>query len=240
MIATLKRLLKRRGMSYRELARQLDVSEPTVKRLFSRGGFSLDRVVRIASVIGISLAELAQQAEQSAARIRTLTDAQERELVSDQALLLVAACALNGWTIEEIIGTYRFSRAECLRKLLKLDRLGLITLLPGDRIRLNVERDFDWIPGGPIQTFFRKQEKDHFLASDFESPGETLFFLFGMLSPHAKQRLDAQLRKLRDEFAELHRESLGVAFEQRSGACLLIAQRDWEPKAFAALRRPKR
>jgi transcriptional regulator with XRE-family HTH domain len=237
LVATLKRLLKRRGMGYRELARKLGVSEPTVKRLFSRGGFSLDRLLRIASVLGMSLAEIAQQAEQSAAKIATLSEVQERELVADPAFLLVAACALNGWTAEEIVATYRMTRAECVRRLLRLDRLGLVTLLPGDRIRLNVARDFDWLPGGPIQRFFRKQEKEDFLSGEFAGKGEDLFFVFGMLTPHAKERLRAQLRKLRDEFSELHRESLAAAFEQRTGACLLVAQREWEPKSFAALRR---
>jgi hypothetical protein len=188
----------------------------------------------------MSVAEVAEQAEQSAASLHTLTESQERQLVADPALLLVAACALNGWTAAEIVETYRFTKAECLRKLLKLDRLGLIALLPGDRIRLNVARDFDWLPGGPIQRFFRKQEKEDFLASDFAAEGESLFFLFGMLTPVARARLEVQLRKLRDEFGELHRESLAAPFAQRSGACLLVAQRDWEPRSFAALRRARR
>jgi|SRR6185437_1422091 len=237
LVATLKRLLKRRGMSYRELARRLAVSEPTVKRLFSKGGFSLERLVRISAVLGMSLAEIAQQAEQTEARITTLTQAQERELVADPRLLLVAACALNGWTAEQIVATYRFTRAECVRRLLRLDGLGLITLLPGDRIRLNVARDFDWLPGGPIQRFFRREEKADFLSGDFAAPGESLFFLFGLLTPLAKQRLEAQLSRLREEFSELHRESLAAPFDERRGACLLVAQREWEPKTFAALRR---
>ena len=240
LVATLKRLLKRQGITYRRVAEGLGLSEPTVKRLFSKGSFTLERLAQVASLLGMSVAEIAQQADQAPSSVRTLSEAQEGELVAEPGLLLVAACALNGWTPAEIAATYRFTKAECLRRLLKLDRLGLITLLPGDRIRLNVARDFDWRPGGPIQGFFRKQEKDDFLASDFAREGESLAFLFGMLTPLAKARLDAQLRKLRDEFAELHRESLAAPFAQRGGACLLVAQRDWEPRSFAALRRVKR
>lgn len=240
IVAILKQLLRRRRMTYRDVASNLGLSEATVKRLFSKGTFTLERLLQVSSLLGMSLAEVAQQADEAAASVRTLSEAQERELVAEPALLLVAACALNGWTVDEMIGTYRFTRAECLRKLLKLDRLGLITLLPGDRVRLNVARDFDWRPGGPIQRFFRKQEKDDFLAGDFAGEGESLSFLFGMLTPVAKARLDAQVRKLRDEFAELHLESLTAPFVQRSGECLLVAQRDWEPRSFAALRRVKR
>lgn len=182
----------------------------------------------------MSLAELAHHADSAAASIRTLTAAQEKDLVAEPALLLVAACVLNGWSPDEITATYKFTKAECLKRLLTLDRLGLITLLPGDRVRRNVARDFDWLPEGPIQRFFRKQEKDDFLASDFAVEGENLFFLYGMLTLTAKVRLQAQLRKLKEEFAELHRESLAAPFSERGGACLLVAQREWEP---AQLRR---
>ena len=240
LIAILKRLLKRQGYTYRRVGEAIGLSEQSVKRLFSRGTFTLDRLVQLASLLGMSLAELADQAEKSAATIRTLTEAQEREVVAERGLLLVAACVLNGWTLAEMVATYRFTKAECLKRLLRLDRLGLITLLPGNRIRLNIARDFDWLPHGPIQRFFRREEKEDFLAGDFAAEGENLFFLFGMFTPAAKARLLAQLRKLREEFAELHRESLAVPLDQRTSACLLIAQREWEPRSFAALRRTGR
>ena len=60
------------------------------------------------------------------------------------------------------------------------------------------------------------------------------------LTSDAKARLRAQLEKVRDEFAELHRESLAAPFARRNGACMLVAQRDWEPRTFAALRRDKK
>jgi transcriptional regulator with XRE-family HTH domain len=240
LVATLKRLLKKQGYTYRRVGEAISLSEQSVKRMFSKETFTLDRLVQLASLLGMSLAEIADQAGHAIPSIRTLTEAQEKELIAEPGLLLIAACVLNGWTPAEITATYKFTKAECLKRLLKLDRLGLITLLPGDRVRLNVARDFDWLPSGPIQRFFRKQEKDDFLASDFAAEGENLFFLYGMLTPAAKARLQTQLKKLREEFAELHRESMALPFVQRSGACLLIAQRDWEPRSFAALRRTKK
>jgi transcriptional regulator with XRE-family HTH domain len=238
LIDTVKRLLKRQGYTYRDVGKSIGLSEQSVKRMFSKGTFTLERLVQLASLLGMSLAEIAEQSSRSTPAIATLTEAQEKEITAEPGLLLVAACVLNGWTPAEITSTYRFTKAECLKRLLRLDRLGLITLLPGDRVRLNVARDFDWLPHGPIERFFRKQEKDDFLASDFAGKGESLYFLFGMFTPAAKALLDAQLRKLREEFAELHRESLAAPFEERRGACLLVAQREWEPRSFEALRRP--
>jgi transcriptional regulator with XRE-family HTH domain len=237
VVAALKRLLKSRGYTYRRVGESIGLSEQSVKRMFSKSTFTLDRLVQLGALLEMSLAEIAEQAGHAAPSIRTLTQAQERELTAEPGLLLTAACVLNGWTPAQITAAYKFTKAECLKRLLKLDRLGLITLLPGERVRLNVARDFDWLPSGPIERFFRKQEKEDFLASDFAAAGESLYFLFGMFTPAARARLQARLEKLREEFAELHRESMAAPFEQRSGACLLVAERDWEPRSFAALRR---
>ncbi len=239
LIATLKSLLKKQGFTYRVIGQELGLSEQTVKRMFSKEVFTLDRLVRLASLLGMSLAEVTDQASHATPSIRSLTAAQEKDLVAEPALLLVAACVLNNWSPPEITRIYKLTKAECVKHLLKLDRLSLITLLPGDRVRLNVARDFEWLPNGPIQHFFRKKEKDDFLTSNFTEPGENLYFIFGLLTPAAKLRLQVQLKKLRDEFAELHRESMSAPFDQRSSACLMVAQRKWEPKGFANLRREK-
>ena len=240
LISTLKSLLKKQGYTYRAVGQELGLSEQTVKRMFSKEVFTLDRLVQLAALLGMSLAEVTEHASHATPSIRSLTVAQENDLVAEPALLLVAACVLNNWSPVEITKLYKFSKAECLKHLLKLDRLGLITLLPGDRVRLNVARDFEWLPNGPIQHFFRKQEKDDFLASNFTEPSENLYFIFGLLTPAAKQRLHVQLKKLRDEFAELHRESIAAPFDQRSSACLMVAQRKWEPRSFANMRRKER
>ncbi len=237
LIAMLKSLLKKRGFTYRLIGKELGLSEQTVKRMFSKEVFTLGRLVRLASLLGMSLAELTDQASHATPSIRSLTVAQEKDLVAEPTLLLVAVCVLNNWLPAEITGNYKLTKAECVKHLLKLDRLSLITLLPGDRVRLNVARDFEWLPNGPIQHFFRKKEKDDFLTSNFAEPGENLYFIFGLLTPPAKLRLQVQLKKLRDEFAELHRESMSAPFDQRSSACLMVAQRKWEPKRFADMRR---
>lgn len=54
---------------------------------------------------------------------------------------------------------YRLTRAECVKYLLMLDRMGLVELLPGDRIRPRVARDFDWSPDGPIRRYFMEHAR---------------------------------------------------------------------------------
>jgi transcriptional regulator with XRE-family HTH domain len=237
LIATIKWQLKQQGLTYRDVATALRLSEPSVKRLFSSERFTIARLAQVGELLGFTLAELAQEAQAKAPRLRTLTEGQETELVSDMKLLLVAACALNHWTLADMVASYRLSEAECLKRLLRLDRLGLIDLLPGNRIRVTVARDFDWLADGPIRRFFRGQWQNDFLGASFTDSGEAMAFAHGMLTASALAQMQAELRKLRARFAELHDEGLAAPLSERCGTGLFLALREWEPVGFASLRR---
>ncbi|WP_035055722.1 hypothetical protein [Andreprevotia chitinilytica] len=237
LLATLKRRFKARGLTYRQAGDALGLSEPSIKRLFSTGNMSLQRLCELAALADLTLAELAAEslAEPS---LHHLNGEQEQELVADIHLLLVAVCALNHWAVEQIITVYALSETVCVQKLLRLDKLGLIALMPGNRIRLLVARDFDWLPDGPIRGFFRDKGRPDFLDANFAAADETMLFLHGMLTPAAAMQFRQKLRRLKQEFADLHRDSLAVPLSFRRGTGMLIAMREWEPAAFSALRRP--
>jgi len=237
LLVTIKRQLKLQGKTYRDVAATLGLSEASVKRLLTSDTLGVDRLVQVSNMLGFTLAELAQEAAVTESRLRTLTPEQERELVSDTKLMVVAVCALNQWTMADILAVYQLSEAECLHKLLHLDRLHLIALMPGNRIRLNVARDFDWLPDGPIRQYFRTEGLDDFLDSRFARADEVLAFTHAMLTESAIARMQAELRQLRLRFAELHEESLASPLPKRRGSGLLLALREWEPAGFTALRR---
>ena len=237
LISTLKKQLKSQGMTYRDVARALKLSEPSVKRLFASGRFTVDRLVQVSNLLGYTLAELSKEAQAGQPRLSTLTDKQEREVVSDPRLLVVAVCALNHWAMDEIVATYRVSHAECIKYLLRLDKLRIIDLLPGNRIRINVSRDFNWLPSGPIKQYFQSRGLGDFLKSDFADEDETMAFTNGMFTDQALAQIQDELRRLRQKFAELHEASLSAPLSKRSGIGLLLALRKWEPADFAKLRR---
>lgn len=86
-------------------------------------------------------------------------------------------------------------------------------LLPGNRIRLNVARDFDWRVKGPIRRFFREHGLHDFLDSDFALDDETMSFSHAMLTEAAIAKVLSELRRLRQRFAELHEESLAAPLQ---------------------------
>jgi transcriptional regulator with XRE-family HTH domain len=237
LMETIKRQLKAKGLTYRDVGRALKISEPSVKRLFSTKRLTVDRLAQLAGLLEFTLAELLQEAAAAPLQIHMLSKEQELQLVSKEALLLVAVCALNHWSLADIVAAYRLTRAECLKHLLVLDRMGMIELLPGDRIRLRVARDFDWLPDGPIERFFQQQGLQDFIDSKFDRQDETLEFAHGMLTNQALAQLQIELRRVRSKLAALHEESAVAPLSQRRGVGLLLAMREWEPRGFRGLRR---
>ncbi|RKP48203.1 helix-turn-helix domain-containing protein [Trinickia fusca] len=238
LIATIKRHLKAQGLTYREVANALELSEASIKRLFASERFTVDRLVQLSTLLGFTLAELAQDAAAELPALRTLTIEQETRLVSDRKLLLVAVCALNHWSVAEIVAAYRVTYAECLKRLLVLERMGLIALLPNDRIRLIVMRDFHWLPDGPIRAFFMQEGLGDFLSNSFDEPEQTLEFAHAMLTEPALEQLRLELQKVRARLALLHDESSTAPLAQRRGVGMLLATREWEPAMFAQMRMP--
>ncbi|MBR7801586.1 helix-turn-helix domain-containing protein [Undibacterium fentianense] len=240
LLSTIKYQLKQQAKTYRDVADALQLSEASIKRMFSASSeapITLDRIVQISHFLGFSLAELTQEASLSNAKLSTLSAAQEKELVSNDELLLVAVCAVNHWSMADILSYYQLSETACLTHLLKLDHLRLITLLPGNRIRLNISRDFDWLPNGPIRSYFRKEGMEDFLNAHFHQELENFTFTHGMLTETAANKLQTELRLLKRKFAELHAESLSAPLRKRYGIGMLMAMRPWEPISFSKWRK---
>jgi transcriptional regulator with XRE-family HTH domain len=237
LVATLKRLLKARGTTYAQVAAHLGLSEASVKRQFSQRSFHVRTLESVCDLIQVELAELVQAAEDSQADVRQLSEEQEAELVADPRRLLVAVCMLNHMTIDQIIANYRLSKADCVAQLLRLDRLQVIRLLPENRVKWKLARDFGWIPDGPIERFFRDQVQTDFLDGKFHRSGELLRFQHAMLTPAANARFQQRLLRLVQEFAELHKDCIGAPPGERYGTSLLLAMRPWELAAFERLRR---
>jgi transcriptional regulator with XRE-family HTH domain len=238
LVRALKQALKARGTTYAQVARSIGMSEASVKRMFSREDFTLKRFDEICRLAGVEIADLARAAEARRREISRLTLEQEREIVGNRKLLLAAVCALNHWTFEQILARYALTEAELVRLLARLDRLAFIELLPGNRIRLLVSRTFSWLPDGPIQQFFKTQAQHEYFQSRFDGEGELMLFVSAMLSRASAAAMTERLKRVANDFAELHNDDLALPLEQRFGHSLLVALRPWNMRAFRELERP--
>lgn len=239
LVDVLKRELRARGITYAQVARRLDLSEASVKRMFSRKDFSLKRLDRVCQLAGTEFSDLARALYQEERLISQLTPQQEKEIVASPKLFLVAVCVLNHVGFDQITATYDVSRAECIQLLARLDRLGFIQLQPNNRIKLLVSRTFSWLPDGPIQRFFNQQAHNEYFRSRFDRPDEFMVVVNGMLSRNSSAAIVTRLKRVAREFSELHNDDVRLPIGERSAMSLLVAIRHWELAAFAALKRGK-
>ena len=237
ILMVLRSEMRAAGLTYRLLAERIGMSESSVKRVFSSGDMSLSRLARICKAAGISLDDVLRQAADSTPQADTLTLAQERALVSEPKLLLVGISCVGHWSFEQIVETYQLSEAECIRCLVKLDKLGLIELKPLNRYRMKVSRAFRWRADGPVQHFFRQYIVDDYFAGRFDAPGETLLCVQARLSQTSAIELVQKIQQLTGELARLHQDDQRLPPDERDGYTLLLGFRSWEFGAFTAMRR---
>jgi len=232
IIETLKKALKAQGKTYADVAVALGLTEASVKRLFSRQSFSLARLDQVCRLLDIEISDLVQQMSEQQQRLQQLTIEQEKELTSDVTLLIVTVCVLNRWTMEDILAWYAISEHECMRHLAKLDRLKIIELLPGNRIKLLVAPNFSWRENGPIQFFFQKKIGQEFFNTRFGQDDECLIVLNGMLSSQSNAEFQRKLKRLAREFDVLNNDDAALSLDERQGVTLVLAMRGWRYGLF--------
>ena len=235
LVEVLKGELRARAITYAQLAGQLELSEASVKRMFALRRMSVERLDAICMILALQVSDLVHRFEQLRHRVSRLSAAQEREIVEDMALLLVAVSVKNHWTFAELLHNYTLTAAEIIQKLAHLDRFKLIELLPGNRIRLLFDADFRWIPGGPIETYFENVLVSEFLNNDFHGAGRTLRFVNGWVTAAVGISMLEKMDALADEFNAGLARSSTYPVDQRVHVGMLVAFRPCGFSDFRAL-----
>ncbi|HSX94343.1 MAG TPA: helix-turn-helix transcriptional regulator [Hydrogenophaga sp.] len=237
LITAIKRELKSAHMTYADLARAMGMAESSVKRMLAKGDMSLSRIDAICRALKLDFAELSRRVADAQPLVTELTSAQERAVVADKKLLLVAICVLSQWTVEQMGATYRLGEAECVKYLAQLDRIGIIELRPLNRYRLKLAKTFRWRPHGPVMNFFREHALLDYFAGGFDGPGEGLMLVHGSVSRTLAPLFLERLQRVAQDFAQQHQTDQKIAEKDREGYTLVLAMRSWEFEAFTHLRR---
>ena len=237
LVNALKAELRRAGMTYAELARRLGMAESSIKRIFSRADMPLSRIDQVLAVLGLDFADLAARLLRTAPQRKELTLQQEKAVVADRRLLLVAICVLSQWTFEQIVATYRLSDAECVARLLALDKLGVIELRPHNRYRLKLDKTFRWRAEGPVMNYFRTQVVGDYFSGGFDGEHETLMLVHGQFGSSSVAMFAERLQRLAQDFAQQHLADQKLPPDQKRPYTLLIGMRSWLFAAFRDLQR---
>jgi hypothetical protein len=237
LLETLKKCLRVRGMTYADVARALRVSEPSVKRMFSRGTFTLERIEEILDLLEMDLFEAARMSRGMREGPAELTLEQETALAKDERLLSVFWLLLNEWRYSEILEAFSISRNELTLAFARLAKLKLIDWGAEERARLRVAKDFRWRAGGPVKKAYGKRVTREFLEGRFDAQLELLRFETREMSAESAAVLKRRLERVVAEFNDLAEVDAGAGADRGIGVALLVACRPWQFSVVNALKR---
>jgi transcriptional regulator with XRE-family HTH domain len=236
LIDTLKKLLRAQGLTYAAVATRVGLSEASVKRLFSARTFTLKRLETFCRLLDIDFFELARLARSGADEVREMTAKQETALANDAKLLGVFYLLLSDWKAGDIVARYEISRTDLTRLLVRLDQLGLIDLLPQDRVRLKVPNLLRLHPGGPIHAVHGRRVVSEFIAAKFARVGSLFRFEYRELSKASFELLQRKLERLATEFLELADLDSTLPSGRRATTGMLLAMRPWSLSIVTGLK----
>jgi DNA-binding Xre family transcriptional regulator len=227
-VDTLKRCLKARGFTYQDVARTLKLSEASIKRLFSERSFTLQRLEQICQMMDMSFSDLARLNDRNyLERQTTLSNEQEAALAADAILLCYFYLLLNGWNIIRIAKRFDLDEPKQVRMLVKLDKLGLIELQPGNRVRLLTARRIQWRRDGMVRRMYERDVKQAFLQHSFSEDHAHFGFESAELAPESARMILRKMASLSQEFDELAELDVNLKPDQKRGYGLMVALRPW-------------
>lgn len=237
LVLALKKELKSAQMTYADLATALGMAESSVKRMLAKGDMPLSRIDAICRALRLDFADLARRVADAQPLLAQLTQEQEKAVVADKKLLLVAICVLSQWTLEQITSAYRLTEAQCVGYLVKLDRIGIIELRPLNRYRLKLAKTFRWRPHGAVMDYFRENALLDYFSGGFNGTSEGLLLVHGSISRSVAPSFMERMQRVAQDFSQQHLADQKVNDKDREGYTLLLAMRSWEFEAFTTLRR---
>ena len=229
VVNNIKRELKRQGISYAMLGGKMGIAESTVKKMFAKGNFSLEKPDLICDALGVDLLSMVENVNEEVNRISSLTVGQEKALLEDLKLLMVAYATINFWSVEDILYRYDLSLEDVMQRLRVLEGFGIVEIRNNNRIRPLISNNFQWLPDGPLSVFFQEHFLPEFFRSDFKGAGALRVIRYGDLSDASKQRLNRKCMELVDLYDQLTLEDrhLLPGDRERRSTTMVVAYRSF-------------
>jgi len=177
--AALKLALKNHGITYKQVAEKLGVSEKTVKRLFQDKDCSLTRLHDICEMMDMTIYDLLDFSRHYQEPLITLSDRQEAYLQGHPHHFSFLFFLIIGHGVDEIQAQYGLSDLGIFRYLRDLDREGFIELGAHNQFRLRIEGRMLMSVRGPLGKLI-KARNQLFFDHVFDQPDDEDAAVYGV------------------------------------------------------------
>lgn len=202
LFTLLKQALKVRGYTYARLAKEMGMSELSIKRLFKEKDCKMSRLFEICTIIGLSVDELIQMQQRFRKIPEFLPEPIEKALAKDKHLFLILILLVSQVeivTVEKLMG---IDHAALYLHLRTLENMGLIELIPGDRYRFCVSLPIRWRMEGELSGLIKginKRYIAHCLDNE-KNPDYAFTTASRLMTKSSALQIQNNLRRIREEF----------------------------------------
>jgi len=189
IISSLKKVLRSKKIKYSELAKALNMSESSIKRLMNSNDASFSKIEEICDYIGITFFELVETCKAEKPKGLTLTQKQENFFQNNtNYFYLFHLLFEEKSTVKEIRKKFKINKLSMNRYLKKLEDLGLLEWHPGDRLVFLVQGNLSLQSGTPLAKHIMKTSLNNLtsiVTGDIEKKERDMLGVFHLREFHA-------------------------------------------------------
>lgn len=201
VIINIKKLLKTQKISYRDLAKQLSMSESGVKKIFVAKDGSFLRLKKICHVIGVSMSEMLQDTKSLDV---SFSKKQQDAFLKNFILFKVYwILVYERASIVDAQKKLSLSYKDMFKFLRELDGLKLLKLLPNDRLQLPPIQAVSWIGQGEFVNKIYKEWSKNLLESvskPHPQQDESFVLRYLPMTPNTFKEFQLAIHSLEKEF----------------------------------------
>ena len=238
-LSALKSSLKAKNIIYRDLAKSLNLSESSVKRILGNKSISLERIDEICKACDISFSEVCRNANfEEDVSSYTVANEQEKILAGNPRQLHYFILLNEGFTPAKIEKDYEISSIESKKILFNLDKLNLVELHPRDRIKLkNKTGTLRFRKDGAVGKILFAQTKNNYLNHDFESELDYIRFVTNGFAHESLIKFKKKFDKIVSELQEESRMASSIDPLGLHDMGILLAFRPWTNSSLDAIKK---
>jgi transcriptional regulator with XRE-family HTH domain len=133
--SALKSLLKKKGITYDELAEELECSVPTVKRILGPEEITLNRLFQICDFLDISISELEASSASTETERFEFSEEQQEFFVKNKNYFSYLMALVSGETPKQIADRCGLNQRSTDKYLIGLEKIGLIHVTGKQKVR---------------------------------------------------------------------------------------------------------
>jgi DNA-binding Xre family transcriptional regulator len=205
VIQGLKRILKRKQITYRQLAPKINMSESGLKKLFSGKDISFSRLFQICEVLGVQLSDLLSEVERGDNYQHSFTPQQESYFLKNKmGFNIFWKLVYERVSADDVKRHYELGEREFNLILTRLNDLALIKIKSG-AVKLPRVRDITWSREGLFAKKLLNDWSTKLLSEQLGAKAHTdgqvqlRYFCF---QSHVYKELIEKLKNLEKEFLQ--------------------------------------